>query len=239
MNIFHFIRRHILIILFFCVYSSINAQDTINSISKDTTNIKINNNRFILVKMNLLSLIDYTPSIQFSYQYNVYKRIHIQHEAGYITHLMSPFWNGDSKMQGYRIKTQIKYYITPPDDDIDVFYIAGEVMYKRTNFINEETFNMYDFSYFQDIKYKKIKEVIALSVIVGFEPVLNKKKILFDFYGGFGYRHLSIFEDISPDMHIAGFNLFRRKEGNFNMPGLYFGFRIGYKFNSFFNTKLE
>jgi len=140
-------------------------------------------------------------------------------------------------MQGYRIKTQLKYYITPPDNQIDVFYIAGDVMYKRTNYIDEKTFNMYDFSYFQDIQFKKIKEVIAVSLITGFEPEINDKRIIMDFFGGFGYRHLSIFEDISPDLKMASWSIFRRREGNFNMSGLYLGFRIGYKFNSFFNSK--
>ena len=216
------------LVLFF-TSAHLSAQDSIAS--------KPNENRFILVKMNLTSLIDYTPSFQFSYQYNVYQRLYIQHEAGYITGFISPFWDNNSNMNGFRIKNQIKYYITPASNDINNFYFAADIMYKRTAYFDEKEFGVYDMSYFQSIRFKKTKEVIGISLIVGFEPVINEKNIVLDLYTGFGFRHLTINDDIAPDLRMVGWDIFRRNEGNYNMPGLYFGFRMGYKFKSFLNSK--
>lgn len=226
MGISNFIKTNVLFFLIILCSINLTAQN------KNTEKVK--EKRFNIVKINLLSLIDYTPSIQCSYQYNIFKRFHIQHEAGYITHYLSPFWDNDSEMNGYRIKNQIKYYLTSPEKKRNTFYVAAEFMFKKTSFFDEKEFGMNDFAYFQMIKYKKTKEIYAFSLIFGFEPEINNKKLILDLYSGLGYRHLSISHDLPPDLSISGRNIFRRDSGVYNLPGLYFGLRLGYKFDAIF-----
>jgi len=219
--------RKVLTALFFL------AIVTINAYAQDSIMPKAENNRYIYAKINLLALCDFTPSIQFAYQYNVYKKWHIQHEAGYITYALSPFWNADSKLQGYRIKNQIKYYLPPQIDGNDVFYLAAEVMLKKTSYYDERYFGMYDNAYFQSIRFKKSKDVLAYSILLGFEPVQVQKNLIFDFYAGMGYRRLLVSEDLPPDVNDLRWNFFRRSEGKYNLPGFYFGLRLGYRFGAF------
>ncbi len=218
------VLKLILIISLISEYIVVNAQDSVSVVE--------NKNHFILAKLNVSSLFDYTPSFQLSYQYNVYNYFHLQHEAGYISHFMSPFWNNDSRMDGFRIKNQIKYYITPLGDD-NMFYIAGEVMYKKISYFEEKEFAMYDFAYFERRTYKKTKKIWAFSLLLGFEPLINKKNLILDIYSGIGFRHLNIDNDLASGLTMVGWNIFRRGKGYYNLPGFYFGIRIGYKYAAF------
>jgi len=207
--------------------------DIINCCAQDTVSQTDNSQHFILAKLNVTSLFDYTPSFQLSYQYNLYDKIHLQHEAGYINHFLSPFWNSDSEMEGFRIKNQLKYYVMPFGEN-DIFYISGEVMYKKISYFEEKEFAMYDFAYFERKTYKKSKKIWAFSLLLGFEPVISKKNIILDIYSGIGFRHLYVDKDLPDGYTMVGWHFFNRGKGFYNMPGFYFGIRLGYKFASFF-----
>ncbi|OPZ99577.1 MAG: hypothetical protein BWY70_00931 [Bacteroidetes bacterium ADurb.Bin408] len=202
----------------------------LNLIAQDSLTIK-ENNHFFIVKTNLNSLVDYTPALQFSFQYHIFDRLHLQHEAGFITHYLSPFWYSDSKLIGYRIKNQVKYYIYPYTSDLNFVYVALEAMFKKISYEDERYFGRYDNAYFESIRFEKRKNLLAFSLMLGFEPVLENKNWLLDIYGGLGFRHLVITEVLPPDLTESRWSMFRRSQGNYNLPGLYFGIRVGYKFS--------
>jgi len=202
--------------------------------AQDSLTVK-DDNHFFIAKANLTSLVDYTPALQFSIQYHIYDRLHLQHEAGFITHILSPFWYSDSKLIGYRIKNQVKYYIYPYASDLNFVYVALEAMYKKISYEDERYFGRYDNAYFESFRFEKRKNVLAFSLMIGFEPVLENKNFLLDIYGGLGFRHLVITEVLPPDLTELRWNLFRRHQGNYNLPGLYFGIRAGYKFSQLKN----
>lgn len=218
-------KRRIKTLLFFLFLSQAAPL-----VAQDTAVAYAMNSKPLMLKLNVAALADFTPAVQGAFQYRVYKNFYLMHEVGYITQVLSPYWGISSEMQGLRLKNQLRWYIFPGSDGLEVFYAAAEFMYKKTTYFEERFFSMYDGAYFQNMRYERIKEVMAYSMLLGYEPLIESTPIIFDFYAGMGYRHLYIGDDL-PD--IAGTvrrGWFYRSEGTYHMPGFYVGMRIGYRF---------
>jgi hypothetical protein len=180
------------------------------------------------IKLNVLALIDYTPSVQVAYQYDISQSWGVQYEAGLITHFLSPFFNHDSQMNGLRFKSQIKYFIYKNNPHTRA-YVGLDFMYKYHQFFQERWFGFYDFSYMQNVRFKREKEVYSAGIIWGVEPQFKTTPFLFDIYCGIGFRYLNIYETGLPkdaDMNVFFFD---RTAGNYLLPNISFGMRFGYQ----------
>ncbi|MDD3877864.1 MAG: hypothetical protein PHT69_14680 [Bacteroidales bacterium] len=197
----------------------VNAQEKIDSKNFD---------KHICFKLNVTSLIDYTPSIQFAVQYNILNRLCLQHEAGYITHYLSPFWDKKSNLNGFRIKNQIKYYWTKSDNEIQ-FFSSIDFNYKKIVYMKSEWFQMYDMSYFQECTYQRTKEVFVPALLSGVDIPLTDNGWIVELYAGLGYRNLIISDNLPEDAIIARGSIFRRTQGVYHLPNFSFGVRLGYK----------
>lgn len=188
------------------------------------------NNDLLIVKLNVTSLLDYTPSFQMALQYNVFDNFHLQHEFGYITHYMSPFWNKKDNLRGPRFKTTLKYYV-PTVSRNTPLYFGLDFLYKNIYYNTEKTYSRYEGSYFEKIVRERNKRAFAGSIICGFEPGLSNENLLIDIYFGIGFRHLTI-TDEAMDMHGIDerrWGIFERSEGVYRLPNFAFGVRLGYR----------
>lgn len=191
----------------------------------------INNNYSpVSIKINIFSLIDYTPSFQVVVQYNISNKLGIQSEIGYITHYLSPFFDKKSQMKGIRIKKQVKYYLFENNKNIP-FYLALDLMYKEHSYYIEEEYWRQDFLYIQTFEILRTKQVHTASLLIGFEQKLGAKGFYLDLFKGLGYRHLLVSQSELPDDAFRtnrGF-VFIRKAGVYHLPNITLGLRIGYK----------
>lgn len=186
----------------------------------------------IMIKWNLSSLVDYTPSLQFGVQYHLIKNFHLQHELGFISHRFSPFWESESELIGFRLKNTIKYYLPTFSKNVPI-YLGFDLLYKHIRYNQLREYSMYQNSYFQMVYIERTKTVFAGTILLGFEPFIIEDKLFLDFYAGLGYRRLFIEDSNPPEngVEVFGNNSFRRSEGLFRMPNISLGMRIGLMIN--------
>lgn len=189
-------------------------------------------NNKIMLKWNLSALADYTPSIQFGFQYHLIDKLHLQHELGYISHYFSPYWDSESALSGIRLKNTIKYYLPTFSKNVPI-YFGFDLLFKRITYNQLREYSMYQNSYFQMIYIERTKTVFAGTILLGFEPFIIEDKLFLDFYGGIGYRNLFIDDSTPPAnaVEMFGRDSFRRSEGRYRMPNLSLGLRLGLMIN--------
>jgi len=211
------------LLLFFCVllFSSIIAQ-------KEEKTVQPDSSYKMAVKLNVLSLVDYTPSAQFAFQYKVGRSFYIQHEIGYITHYLSPFWDNSSNLNGYRLKSQAKLKINNFKNG-SFLYTGLDLMYKSITYRQEDEFTFFENAYFQKINYGRKKNASTATFLFGYEPNIGNKLVL-DVFIGLGIRYVDIKEkDIPFNAVRLGRGIFGNKtEGTYFLPNVSLGLRMGY-----------
>ncbi len=199
---------------------------------------ELSNNK-IMLKWNLSSLVDYTPSLQFGVQYHIIDKFHLQNEVGFISHYFSPFWESESDLIGLRIKNTIKYYLPTFSKRVPL-YVGFDFLYKYIKYNQLRQYSMYQNSYFQMMYIERTKTVFAGTLLFGFEPFIIEDKLFLDIYAGVGYRHLFIDDSAPPANAVEAFfgdNLFRRGEGVYRMPNISLGIRLGLVINRNINKE--
>jgi len=184
-------------------------------------------NKHLAFKLNVTSLIDYTPGIQLAFGYKLLKKIYMQHEVGYITHYLSPFWDKEDNLHGLKIKNLIKNYWNYNSSHIK-YYTGLDFTFKRTDFSQSNWFSMYDGAFMQEIRYPRNKTIFAFNVVGGIElPVINDAWLI-DLYAGLGYRNLKVTNTYPDNAIIFNRGFFHKSAGQYHMPNISLGMRLGY-----------
>ncbi|MDD2346170.1 MAG: hypothetical protein PHY85_08495 [Bacteroidales bacterium] len=179
------------------------------------------------IKWNFSTLANYMPSIQGGVQYQLFDKFHLQHEVGFISGAFSPFWDLEDKLFGLRVNNTLKYYVSTFSSKVPL-YFGLDIFYRRNSYQTQWLYSMYDESYFEIISRNRKKQVIAGSLILGFEPYISESVFL-EFYGGLGIRQLIIKDQAIPEYaKISGSTLFRQSEGTYFFPNITMGIRIGF-----------
>lgn len=186
-----------------------------------------------ILKFSPFSLIDPIPSIQFAYEWQFKDRMSFQHEAGYITEILEQ--KNLRNVRGLRLRNEFRYYIDQLGEGLEGTYFAPEFLFIHMRNVRNASFGMdctdiYDCNYYQYLDYTVQKQVYALHLKAGYqEQFLNR--FVYDIYAGLGFRHVWVKETDKPDSFSwddSDWFEFRKREGNYNLPSVSLGFKIGY-----------
>lgn len=206
-------KKTISIILFISMFSILFAQKE--------------EKRPLQIKWNFSTLANYMPSIQGGIQYHLFDNFHLQHEVGFISGAFSPFWELEDELIGLRVNNTLKYYVSSFSSNLPL-YFGVDLFYRRNSHQTQWLYSMYDESYFEIIPRERKKQVIAGSIIFGFEPYVSESAF-FEFFGGLGIRQLIIKDQAIPEYaELSHHSLFRQSEGTYYFPNITMGVRIGF-----------
>jgi hypothetical protein len=186
------------------------------------------------LKFSPFSLIDPLTSIQFAVEYQVARKSSLQHELGYITQLLYVDELGYRKSSGMRFRNEFRIYLEKKGSNLRGFYLAPELLliyfrYERNAVYGQDCTDRFNCAYYQYKDYTVQKQVVALHQKVGYQSITNR--FLVDIYTGIGYRHVRVRNIDAPPIYefYDDFSFSSRKvEGNYGLPSLSFGFKIGY-----------
>lgn len=189
-----------------------------------------------VLKFSPLSLLDPLPSVQFALEYQVGRKTSIQHEAGYIINLLysDPIYQD---AEGLRLRNEVRLYFQPKGNRLEGFYFAPELLFiyfehKRQGILGFGCEDSFGCDYYQDIYFNAQQQVYALHSKIGFQSIY--KRLLVDLYTGLGYRYVRV---RNRNLHLNLIDVeeeffdFRKDEGDYHMPSLSLGFKIGYVLN--------
>ncbi len=186
------------------------------------------------IKFNMLALFDPVSAYQFSYEYGIGGRFNLQHEFGYITHNSPMYYGNDKKLDGFRIKTELKYYMPDREHTRTGMYFSGEAMWNKYSMTKEAQFAMQDWSYFQMMDVTKHKNVFAFHQKFGYQAGIKDSKVVFDFYIGLGVRSVYTQTDYPEEGELVSgedldfFTVFGSSDNGFSVrPSFTMGYKIG------------
>ncbi|MDQ3535737.1 MAG: DUF3575 domain-containing protein [Bacteroidota bacterium] len=227
-------RKTFFFFFIICAHLTVNAQDlhmkSIDNLGKYPADL--------IIKLAPLSLIDFKQSLQVAVEYKIKPRTTFQNEIGYINNLLNLYTYDDYRnMKGLRTRFEIRFYQKNFFDYVSGFYIAPEIFYVYTNYQRIGELGRGCLAgrcdYFERKKFTVHKDVFGYHFKVGYQRIANDR-ILFDFYGGAGLRHVFIH---SPDTETEQdfFNeqsdldpLRPYNNGTFLRPSFSLGMKIGY-----------
>lgn len=218
-------RKLLLVLLLICPCLS-RAQDSSRVDSPS---------RFIILKYSPLSILDPISSYQFAVEYRLWeKAISLQHEAGYITNIL--FRESDSRnREGIRLRNEIRFYLQPGGKEGEGAYIAPEILFIHYSYRKTGTIchgfdqEFFDCNYREKVDYEVQKQVYAFHPKVGYQRIY--KGIAIDLYAGLGFRQVRIKETGRPEeFEEDEYFSFKKGPGIYNLPGISFGLKTGYKF---------
>lgn len=191
----------------------------------------LSNNSFprAILKIAPLSLVDFTPSLEFAFEYRIQRFTGIQLELGYIANSIS---GSPENLEGYRIRSEIRFYnkIYPS------IYFAPEFMYKYYDYNTTGRFSMDDGAYTQIADYKVNKKIIAYHIKIGLQKPIKMNHyspFIFDAYVGFGLRHITTTTVGKPQDGVETqmvSDFWGDKDGYSTYSSLALGFKLGYVF---------
>ncbi len=216
----HKLRLSLLVFSVFCLVAA-HAQKE-DSIKHD--------NNFVIVKFAPLCLFEPTPSAEGAIEYSIHPKLSLQHQFGYITTLgYVEHWaySEPIEMEGIRIRNELRLYTGNKKNGKGV-YIAPEILYKRYKSIKEETVGRYNWSYYQIIQETKIKTIYAGHFKAGYQTIIDDLGLVIDVYGGAGMRYLKVeTQEFNDNTYDYETNWFERVDGNYLLPSLVLGLKIG------------
>ena len=195
----------------------------------------------VALKFSFLSLVDEAsfPTIQSGIEFKLSKKIGWYNEVG-IKYRKSYFEMADTNFtnsRGFRLKTEIRYYLTPNDE----IYIGCNGFYTK-DFHNTKV----SYYYSNDSSMLLVDDFAAEKNVRGFNIIIGKQypkwnRIYFDLYAGIGIRLISIDQsnmevdhkrDVlrrSPDWNIPDNRIWMDvKGGRSVLPNFSIGVRICY-----------
>lgn len=197
-----------------CFAFPANAQQTQRATFSDTVNL---NSYF---KINLTTLFEFEPALQFAYSYPVKAgRAQLQHEIGYITWNRSYMVSSDRddiSYHGFRIRNHYRhYYLTKQaverrekeEQDFKRNYFGLDVMYKYGNIW--QIYEIDHAGYFESVGMVTHKHVGAVHIMIGRESeFLAGSENILDYYFGFGIRYKgfgSKYDDVVRENDLSPF----------------------------------
>ena len=198
--------------------------------AQDSLFVRENSNSAIL-KFNHLSLLDPLSSIQFALEYRLGKKISLQHEAGYITRIL--YNEGSVKnRRGLRLRNEVRFYLQQKGSRMEGLYLTPEFLFIYQEYTRRSSFGMgcedsFDCDYYQWMNYDVQKQVYAIHPKVGFQSIY--RRLVADFYAGIGFRHVRV-RNINKPPNAFDDEFFSgpKREGNYDLPSLSLGFKIGF-----------
>jgi hypothetical protein len=198
-----------------------------------------------VVKIAPLSLVDPYNTFQAGFEY-VPKRgaWSLQGEAGYgdyRTHadqaMRRSFNTGRARLmlENWRLRAEVRLYTEGYDTRPVGFYVAGETMYRRSNWRGERSVGRECendvCAYFESISYTMHKDVLAFHGKAGYQAA-TRERLLFDMYVGLGMRYVWVH---SPQLGNNGmgedwrtFNVDPGRPGRYRLVSGALGFKLGY-----------
>lgn len=199
----------------------------------------------VSLKFSFLSLVDEAsfPTIQSGIEIKLSKKISWYNEVG-IKYRKSYFEMADTNFtnsRGFKIKTEIRYYLTPNDE----IYIGCNGFYTK-DFHNTKAFYYYS----NDSSMLLVDDFAAEKIVRGFNFIIGKeypkwKRVYCDLYAGLGIRFISIDQSNMEVDHKRDVLQYRShhpnipdnrdrmdvKGGSSVLPNFSMGIRICYIFN--------
>lgn len=155
----------------------------------------------VILKWAPLSLIDIYSAVQFALEYRIGGRSTVQGEAGYIfpiNILESGIRDDYNDMNGYRLRAEYRYYLSVKKNRTDGFYLAPELFFISINFDEKNVvkipLNSVGDFYYQEKQFKVNKRIFGYHLKVGYQQMLTERLVI-DFYGGLGVRHINFSSD--------------------------------------------
>lgn len=184
------------------------------------------------IKFNMLSLFDPLSAYQFSFEHGIGGRFNLQYEFGYITHQTPLYYAGDRKLNGFRLKGEIRYFFDNSSHTRSGFYTSCEAMWNQYDIIKEEEFWMQDGAYTQLMEVTKNKKVFAFHQKLGYQVGIDNSRAVFDFYIGLGmrsvYSNVNYPEDGSIMTSSIDFFDYWGDDEKFSVrPSFTFGYKLG------------
>jgi hypothetical protein len=198
-----------------------------------------------VVKIAPLSLIDPYNTFQAGFEY-VPRRggWSVQAEAGYgdyRTHadraVRRSFNTGQERLllQNQRLRAEVRLYTEGYDARPVGFYVAGETMYRRSNWRGERDVGRECengvCAFFESVVYTVNKDVLAFHGKAGYQAA-TWDRLLFDMYVGLGIRYVWVHsrelssDDLDEDR--PSFNVDPGRPGRYRLVSGALGFKLGY-----------
>lgn len=185
-------------------------------------------------------LVNYHPTVQFSYEHRIARQWTLQGEYGKIVNIPGTYrgdrireaWDNDRK--GYKTKLEARYYGYVTRSGRFTWYVAGELYYNKINY--QKQMVMYEYlDEYNEVLYEKTyrqrvhHEEKGINGKFGF--LWNIGPVLVDVNAGVGARFIH-YSKILPifDEDRDDFLEFTPDETSRDQPGLALGVRIGYRF---------
>jgi len=186
-----------------------------------------------ILKFAPLSLVDFIyTTIQFAGEISFKDKTSYQLEIGYMSNFLSIRENNN---QGYRIRSELRFY---KKQNYQGIYLTPEILlinvkYDYQRRFSKDTLYLYDSSYIDIIKIKKI--VLAATFKIGYQRIF-KSNIVLDFYGGLGLRYINTKHLFFPQtgylyQYVDCFDCQDDVEGDRFIPNVSLGFKVGYLFS--------
>ncbi len=197
-----------------------------------------------IIKIAPLSLIDPYNTFQAGYEYVPRRGIwSVQAEAGYGNYRTNAYY-GDrnnvnsnrmrSNLENWRLRSEVRLYREGRPARPVGFYVAGETMYRRSNWRGERSVGREcedgGCAFFELVPYTTHKDVLAFHGKVGSQAEFFER-VLFDFYMGAGIRYVWVHYrqlENDRDENWWTFNIDPGRPGRYRLVSAALGFKLGY-----------
>lgn len=185
-------------------------------------------------------LVNYHPTIEFSYEHRIARRWTLQGEYGKIVNIpnsqpenrIQDAWDSDRK--GYKAKLEARYYVYATRGGRFTWYAAGELYYNKINYQKQMVTHEYydetrDAIYEKTHRQRVYHEEKGINGKFGF--LWHMGPVLVDVNAGLGARFIH-YSNLLPifDEDKDEFLEFTPDETSRDEPGLALGVRVGYRF---------
>ena len=198
-----------------------------------------------VVKIAPLSLVDPYNTFQAGFEYVPRRGIwSVQAEAGYgdyRTHadrsVRRSFNTGQERLllENRRLRTEVRLYTEGNETRPAGFYVAGETMYRRSNWRGERSVGREcengTCAFFESVVYTMHKDVLAFHGKAGYQAA-TWDRLLFDMYVGLGMRYVWVHSrELGNDDLNEGrpsFSVDPGRPGRYRLVSGALGFKLGY-----------
>jgi hypothetical protein len=223
MFINHISKYLILVFLLFSLTSKSSTKDSTSILPK------------IAIKYNPTSRLDIaTAAFQFAVEYNVSKKINLQHEIGYISKYAMLFQaynptENDFITGGVRFRSELRWYPFSAKNLRRVLYFAPDIMFKYYYDDSEKIYIRFDGAYKQQLHTRSEYYNYAAHFKTGFQFYPGKGRFLIDTYIGTGFQTIVVDDkDVPSDAVLEWSPTFFFDDLPFSAVA---GIKIGYVFS--------
>ena len=197
-----------------------------------------------VIKIAPLSLIDPYNTFQAGYEYVPRRGTWtVQAEAGYGDYRTTVHYRDGnnvntnrmrSNLENWRLRSEVRLYLEGSPARPIGFYVAGETMYRRSNWRGERSVGRDcadgGCAFFELIPYTTHKDVLAFHGKAGTQAELSER-LLFDFYVGAGIRYVWVHyrqPENGGGENWWTFHVDPGRPGRYRLVSAALGFKVGY-----------